>query len=139
MLIDTNVVSELFRPEPEPNVLLWFQARPRASVFLCAVTRFELLVGVLGLPHGKRRARLLDSLNQILESEFHTPCLPFDLNAAEVCAELVSHRARVGLPIKLEDAQIAAIALVNGLPLATRNVKDFARLPGLEVLNPWAA
>ncbi|MDP1822424.1 MAG: type II toxin-antitoxin system VapC family toxin [Archangium sp.] len=137
MLLDTNVVSELFRPDPEPNVLLWFQARARESVFLCAVTRSELLVGVMGLPHGKRRAGLLKSLGDILDAEFRTPCLPFDLNAAELCAELVSHRKRIGKPIAIEDAQIAAIALVHGLPVVTRNVSDFQRLPGLEVINPW--
>ena len=56
MLLDTNVVSELMRPDPEPDVLLWLQARSTESVFLCAVTRFELLVGVMGLPIGKRRS-----------------------------------------------------------------------------------
>jgi predicted nucleic acid-binding protein len=139
MLLDTNVVSELMRPEPDPNVLLWLQARARQSVFLCAVTHFELLEGVMSLPQGKRRAGLLRSLTDILDAEFRTPCLPFDQRAAEICAEVVSHRSRVGHRIQLEDAQIASIALVHGLAVVTRNVKDFAKIPALEVLNPWDA
>ena len=139
MLLDTNVVSELYRPVPDPNVLRWLQAPERQPFFLCSVTRFELLVGVMALPIGKRRSGLLKSLNHILDTQFMTPCLPFDLNAAEICAELVSHRQRLGAKIATEDAQIASIAIVNGLSLATRNVRDFDRLPGLEVINPWEA
>ncbi len=139
MLLDTNVISELMRPEPDPSVLLWFQVRPRESVSLCSVTRFELFAGVMALPVGRRRTSLLKSLGDILDAEFRTPCLPFDRNAAEVCAEIVTHRQRMGAPMDLGDAQIAAIALVNGLPLVSRNVKDFARVPGLEVINPWDA
>lgn len=139
MLLDTNVVSEIMRRDPDPNVLLWLQARARESLYLCAVTHFELLEGVMALPQGKRRAGLLESLSGILDAEFRTPCLPFDRHAAEICAEIMSHRRRVGARISLEDAQIASIALVHGLPLVTRNVKDFARIPALEVLNPWDA
>ena len=125
------------RAEPEPNVLLWIQARE--SLYLCAVTHLELWEGVMALPQGNRRTGLLRSLSGILEAEFRTPCLPFDRNAAEICAEIMSHRRRVGAPIQLEDAQIASIALVHGLALVTRNVKDFARIPGLEIINPWDA
>ena len=137
MLLDTNVVSELCRPVPDPNVLRWLQTYERQPFFLCSVTRFELLVGVMALPNGKRRSGLLKSLNDIIDAQFKTACLPFDLNAAEICAELVNHRKRLGVRIAIEDAQIAATAIASGLPLATRNVRDFERLPGLEVMNPW--
>jgi hypothetical protein len=64
-------------------------------------------------------------------------CLPFDFEAAKDYALIVADRNRPGSPVRVEDAQIAAIARTGGLTLATRNIKDFAGIQGLETVNPW--
>ncbi len=132
MILDTNVISELMRPAPAPAVLEWF-LEPR-ELYVTAVTRSELLLGVALLPAGKRRSRLTSVLLEMFDTHFAGRCLSFDSAAADVFAELRALRA----PISTEDAQIAAIALVHGLPLVTRNVKDFARISGLSLINPWS-
>jgi predicted nucleic acid-binding protein len=134
MLLDTNVISELLRPAPSPAVLSWLR-EPRA-LYLSAVTRTELLLGV-ALPAGRRRTRLDALLHETFDERFAGRCLPFDSAAADFCAFLRAHRLRAGLPISTEDAQLAAIALAQELPLVTRNTRDFRGIPGLEVINPW--
>lgn len=72
-------------------------------------------------------------------AEFHGRCLAFDEQAASRYAALVSARMRAGLPIGVEDAQIAATALAGGFVMATRNVRDFAGIDGLSVVDPFTA
>lgn len=74
---------------------------------------------------------------QMFTLDFHGPCLAFDSVAAKCYAVLVAHRVAQGLPISTEDGQIAAIALANGLVLATRNTRDFENINGLKQVNPW--
>ncbi len=74
---------------------------------------------------------------QMFTLDFHGPCLAFDSVAAKCHAVLVAHRVAQGLPISTEDGQIAAIALANGLVLATRNTRDFENINGLKQANPW--
>lgn len=136
MILDTNVISELMRPAPAPAVLEWF-LEPR-ELYVTAVTRGELLLGVALLPAGKRRSRLTSVLLEMFDTHFAGRCLSFDSAAADVFAELRAQRARQGDPMSTEDAQIAAIALAHGLPLVTRNVKDFTRISGLSLINPWS-
>ena len=69
--------------------------------------------------------------------EFSGRCLPFDCVASSRYAKLVAERSRIGAPVSVEDAQIAAISLTNGMSLATRNTKDFEAIKGLTVINPW--
>ena len=71
--------------------------------------------------------------------EFAGRCLLFDESAATRYAGIVALRTRLGRPISVEDAQIAAVALAHGLVLATRNTRDFELIEGLSVVNPWLA
>jgi len=138
ILLDTNVLSELMRPRPEPKVLDWFAAQGAQTRFvISAITQAEVLLGIALLPAGKKRTALAGVAQAMFEQEFHGLNLPFDEHAAPVYAGIVAQRSRSGAPISVEDAQIAAIALHHRLPLATRNIKDFARLPGLETIDPW--
>jgi predicted nucleic acid-binding protein len=82
---------------------------------------------------------LTELTDQMLEKEFSEKCLPFDYQAAGEYATIVSSLSRQGRSITVEDAQIAAIATVAGLDLATRNTKDFQGLESLKVVNPWKA
>lgn len=138
VLLDTNVLSELMRPRPEAQVLAWFARQPEGSFYVSAITRAEILLGIALLPAGKRRHALAQAAEQMFAEDFAARCLPFDADAAAEYALLVATRSQRGRAISTEDGQIAATALSNGLPLATRNTKDFADIAGLILLNPWA-
>jgi len=139
ILLDTNVLSELMRPMPDPNVVRWLDAWPEWDVWISAVTVAEIRFGILLLPAGKRKELLADLAEQMFLEDFSDRCLPFDCEAAVEYALIVTERNRQGRPISIEDAQIAAIAGTAGLTLATRNTKDFSGIKGLKLVDPWAA
>ncbi|MDD5242264.1 MAG: type II toxin-antitoxin system VapC family toxin [Sulfuricella sp.] len=138
ILLDTNVLSELMRTKPATDVLDWFERQKDASFFICAITRAEILLGIALLPAGKRRDNLATTAEQMFAEDFAGRSLPFDNGCATEYAVLVAARTRQGRSISTEDAQIAAVALVNGMALATRNGKDFKGIEGLTVISPWA-
>jgi toxin FitB len=140
ILLDTNVLSELMRPRPDAQVLAWFAAQsPQTRFVVSAITQAEILLGIALLPTGKKRTALAAAAQAMFEQDFHGLSLSFDEHAAPAYAAIVALRSRKGAPISVEDAQIAAIATHHRVPLATRNTKDFAHVPGLVVLNPWDA
>lgn len=138
ILLDTNILSELMRPAPEPAVEQWLAAQPDASVFISAITEAELRYGAALLPTGKRRTALVAEIEAMLEEIFGGRILPFDSSAAQAFAVLASERRQAGRPISQADAQVAAVARSRGASLATRNVEDFEGC-GIEVINPWTA
>jgi len=139
MVFDTNVLSELMRPQPAAQVMAWFEDKAESDFFITAVTRAEILLGIAVLPSGRRKESLASSANEMFLQDFPGRCLPFDERAADCYAMVVAERVRAGRPVSTEDAQIAAIAITNGLPLVTRNAKDFDHIAGLTVINPWSA
>ena len=136
ILLDTNVVSELMKAVPAPQVVAWVDAAPAAGLFISAVTQAELLYGIALLPDGKRRDALANTARIAFDTLFHGRILPFDSDAAEAFAILAKERRFSGRPIAQADAQIAAIARSRGAVLATRNVPDFEGC-GFDVVNPW--
>lgn len=137
ILLDTNVLSELMRPAPNQTVLAWLNRHTDEGLFVGAITEAEILRGIALLPDGKRRAAIAEIAEAMFAEDFADRCLPFDSPSAKRYAELVAHRARIGRPISVEDAQIAAIALSHSLTLATRNTRDFEDIANLAVANPW--
>lgn len=138
IVLDTNVVSELMRPAPNPAVLAWVDAQPDRDLWLCSVAVSELLFGLARLPPGARRAQLTQAFEAMLTEDFSGRVLAFDLPAAVVYADLVAKRERDGQPVAMADAQIAATCLAHGTQLATRNVRHFEGL-GFAWVNPWLA
>jgi predicted nucleic acid-binding protein len=138
IVLDTNVVSELMRPEPNPAVLAWVDAQSDRDLWLCSVVVSELLYGLARLPMGSRRAQLTQAFEAMLAEDFAGRVLAFDLPAAVVYADLVSTREQQGQPLAMADSQIAATCLAHGARLATRNVRDFEGL-GLSWVNPWTS
>lgn len=138
IILDTNVVSELMRPTPEPGVLAWLDGQPPDALWLTAVSVAELMFGVVRLPDGSRKRRIAQALAAVLAEDFADRVFAFDVLAAANYAELVAARQRLGRPIAMADAQIAAICQQHGATLATRNQKDFEDL-GLTLVNPWSA
>lgn len=137
ILLDTNVLSELMRPNPNNGVVTWIDALSDDDVWISAITVGEVRLGLALLPEGRRKQTLIGLAEEMFQEEFFEKCLPFDYQAAEVYAQIVSSRSRQGRPIAVEDAQIAAIALSVDLELATRNVKDFLGIEELKLVNPW--
>jgi predicted nucleic acid-binding protein len=132
-LVDTNVLSELRRREPNANVVRWVESRPAGTLFLCVLTLGELRKGIEALAEGARKRRLLDWLEVELPTFFARRVLPVDARVADRWGHLA---ARAGRPLPAIDSLPAATALTHGLMLVTRNLGDF-QYPGLAVIDPW--
>jgi len=137
ILLDTNVVSELMRPAPDRHLVAWVDAQPASDLWVSAITVGEIRLGIAVLPAGQRQARLVQLADTMFQEDFSGRCLPYNLRAATEFAEIVAARTRLGRPISVEDAQIAAIARAGKLILATRNTKDFGDIDDVAVVNPW--
>lgn len=135
IVLDTNVVSELMRPEPAPQVARWVRDRDRRELRTTAVTLAEVRYGIARLPDGRRKQVLLAAADDIFAA-FEDQVLPVDTAAAEQYAVIASSRERAGKPIAGFDALIAAVCRSRGAALATRNVPDFDGV-GIEVIDPW--
>ena len=136
IVLDTNVISELFLLRPSSAVESWVADQPTALLFTTTVTEAEILYGARLLPDGKRRRDLLAAIEPIFWEDFAGRVLPFDREAADAYATLAVERRQSGRPISQFDAQIAGIALSRGAAVATRNVADFEGI-GLTIIDPW--
>ena len=136
LILDTNVISELFKPAPAPQVSRWVAALPGDALFTTAITRGELLFGVHRMPKSKRKTRLLQGITRIFQQRLAEHVLPYDSAAADAHAALAAARLAQGRPMSQSDAMIAGIALSRKSTLATRNTKDFETC-GLALVNPW--
>ena len=137
IVLDTNIVSELMHVEPDPAVVSWLDAQQASTLYITAVTAAELLFDVERIPSDKRRGRIASAIADMLEDDFAGRVLPFDVLSSLEYSRVVAHREKLGHPIGMVDAMIAAIALSAGASLfATRNTKDFTDT-GLPLINPW--
>ena len=136
IILDTNVISELARQVPDAGVLTWLDSLETSTVATTAVTAAELRYGVARLPDGHRKQELTLVIRGILTEDFHGRVLPFDERASARYAEIVAGRERIGRPIGVADAQIAAICDDSDATLATRNIADFEET-GIELIDPW--
>lgn len=136
ILLDTNVLSELMKSAPETGVLEWIDTLPASECYISAITKAEIELGIALLPDGKRKSSLKTAAGLMFD-EFLDRCLSFNSTAASRYAEIVAGRTRIGRPVSVEDAQIAAIALTQKMSLATRNTSDFEFIEGLALINPW--
>ena len=137
IVLDTNVVSELMRPDPTSNVVDWVAGQAAPNLYLSTISEAELRYGVEILPAGERRNRLLEEVEGMLREDFAGRILPFDSAASQAYAVIAAARRAAGRPINHADCQIAAIARCRGASVATRDVDDFEG-SGIEVINPWA-
>ncbi len=132
-LIDTNVLSELRRKQPDPNVAAWMQVRPRPSLFLSVLTLGEIRKGLERVEDAKRKQALLDWLEVELPHYFVGRLLDIDAATADRWGRLM---AQAGRPLPAIDGLLAATALQHDLTLVTRNSKDFVDV-GVRLINPW--
>lgn len=137
ILLDTNVVSEALKPEPNPSVRAWLDAQAAETLFLSSVTVAELLFGVGVLPEGKRKDGLAALIDGMLDL-FGSRILPFDADAARHYADIAVKARAAGRGFPTPDGYIAAIAAAHGFAVASRDTSAFDAA-GLQVIDPWKA
>lgn len=138
ILVDTNVVSEPLRGNPEPCVADWLDAQALETLYLSAITVAELRFGIYALPNGRRRDRLQDHLERQMLPLFAGRVLVFDLPASQTYAELMARARSAGQAISVSDGYIAATAAANAMIVATRDTAPF-EAAGLKTIDPWTA
>lgn len=136
ILLDTNVVSEAIKPEPNPSVLAWLDAQVPETLFLSSITLAELLFGIGALPDGRRKSMLTARIDGLMD-QFPGRILHFDTAAARRYAELAVKARAAGRGFPTPDGYIAAIAAAHGFAVASRDTSAF-RAAGLTVIDPWA-
>ena len=136
IILDTNVLSELMRPQPSEAVVAWVDAQPSDDLFISAITMAEILHGIERLPAGKRKDQLHVIAQALFDEDFADRVLPFDAHTAPRYAVWVATSQASGKSVSLADAQIAATCIAHQASLATRNVKDFSQ-GTLNLINPW--
>ncbi|MDP3176584.1 MAG: type II toxin-antitoxin system VapC family toxin [Spirochaetaceae bacterium] len=138
-LLDTNIISEMAKPQPDANVIERI-SRHDGHMGVPALVWHELLYGVARLPEGKRRASLRSFLYEIVSPNF--PVVPYDEHAAFIHAAARQLQVERGKTAAFVDSQIAAIAVANNLILVTRNGFDSDGFTGLMredwFSQPWA-
>ncbi|MBS1856949.1 MAG: type II toxin-antitoxin system VapC family toxin [Acidobacteria bacterium] len=135
-LLDTNVISELIKPEPDGNVLRWISEADEALLFLSVLTLGEIRNGIEKLNPGKRRGRLESWLAVDLRLRFQERILTIDEGIAQRWGALSAMTAKKGRPVPVIDGLLAATALHHDLMLVTRDDVDVSGT-GVPVVNPW--
>lgn len=138
IVIDTNVISELWKVDPSPNMLAWIDAQAVETLYLSAITVAELRYGLATMPEGKRRRIFQQRLENEVLPTFAGRVLPFDLDAAQAYADLMARARSGGTAIGKADGYIAATAAARGLMVATRDTGPFEAAE-LNTVNPWEA
>lgn len=138
ILVDTNVISEPWKPSPDVRVLEWIDAQAINTLYVSAITVAELRFGIATLPCGQRRETLHRRLEQEVLPLFEDRILAFDLDASRAYAELMAQAKAAGKAIGKADGYIAATAAARGFMVATRDISPF-EAAGLTIVNPWEA
>jgi predicted nucleic acid-binding protein len=136
-LLDTNVISEWTKPQPNIHVIEWLAAVDEDRVFLSVITLAEIRYGIERMPVGSKRSSLSAWLENDLPLRFEGRILTVDAAVADACGRIMYQKARRGKTPTVADSLLAATAQVHQLSLVSRNIKDFEGLD-LALLNPWA-
>jgi predicted nucleic acid-binding protein len=138
ILLDTNVISELVRPLPDPAVLSFVSRQAPDAVFTAAICEAEIHYGLARLPPGRRRDDLTARITAFFATGFPARVLRFDSACAVLYGKIRADREAAGMPISVEDGMIAATARAHGAMVVTRNLTDF-RDCGIDIVSPWHA
>ena len=136
-LIDTCVISEIIKPYPNKLLIEWIESIQSERLFLSVLTIGEIRKGISKLPNSKRKEKLSEWLNTLLE-DYQDRIIPIDLTIAENWGETQGLAEKKGVPISTIDGLIGAIARTHNLILVTRNEDDFINC-NVSLLNPWKA
>ena len=136
ILLDTNVLSEPMRPSPNERVISWLDQQIVTDLFICSITKAEIELGIALLPESKKKQSLFAAAQDVFKN-FSDRCMAFGATEASIYAELIAATRKKGSTMSVEDAMIAAVAISNDFTLVTRNIKDFASITALPLLNPF--
>ena len=134
-LLDTNVISEQTKPQPNSGVLDWLEHHSVSHTYLSVITLGEIEQGILSLGNTKR-ARAYRVWLENLEQEFNGHILEIDRLIEKNWAEITSRTIQIGNTLGYADSLIAATALTHHLTIVTRNVADFQSITK-KLINPW--
>jgi predicted nucleic acid-binding protein len=137
-LLDTNVVSEAIKPQPDERALAWLEAQRGSSGYLSVLTLGEIEQGIIRSRSPRKAERLRQWLEAELRPRFQGRTLVIDAQVMKTWGRITGRALQSGSPVSYPDSLLAATAVTHGLTLVTRNTKDVAALP-VEVLNPWEA
>ena len=135
-LLDTNVVSESIKPNPNPGLTVWLEEVDEDRAFLSVITLTELRYGIDRLPSGKRRRRLEKWATNELPMRFEGRILAVDPAIADLCGRIIARSETIGRRMEVMDAFIAATAAIHQLTVVTHNVSHFESILK-DVLDPW--
>jgi hypothetical protein len=138
IVLDTNLLSEAVRPQPDEAVMRWLRFAPGDDLFTTAIAEAEKRYGAARLSAGRNRKEREAQIDHIFTVRFAGSVLPFDTRAAQVFPNVILSMQKQGRSYSFPDAQIAAIALARGAAIATRNVVRFEHT-GVKIINPWTA
>jgi toxin FitB len=136
IILDTNVVSVMMRPETAPPVLDWLDTQPIESIWTTAITLFEIRYGLSVLVEGHRRRALEDNFERVLQEGLAERVSNFDTAAPMMAGDVMARMRQQGWGIELRDLQIAGIVAARRATLATGNIKHFTHA-GIQLINPW--
>jgi predicted nucleic acid-binding protein len=136
ILLDTNVISEPLKPVPDPRVMAWLDLQIIETFYLPTIALAEILTGIEGMPHGKRRQTAENTARNVFQSLIGPRYLSFDQQAAETHPVLRIKAQQRGVIVSFADCQIAAIASVHNLTVATRDTAPFLAMD-VPTINPW--
>lgn len=131
-LVDANVLSEPTKQTPAPKVVEWLTTN-EGDLVVDSIVLGELRVGILSLPRGRKREKLEEWFEAVVET---IECIPWDASVSRRWAALVVDLRRKGVSVPLLDGMIAATALEHNLTIATRNTRDFKKT-GVKTVNPF--
>lgn len=137
IVLDTNVLSELIKPIPTPQVLRWVDDQDSAELTITSITTAELRAGVAVLPPGRRKQTIGRQIERLINDVFGGYVLPFDSSSSSHYADIVATGRRRGRTMSALDVQIAAMCRQHDATLATRNIADFEALK-VPLVNPWS-
>ncbi len=137
ILLDTNVISEPWLPQPSKSVMDWLNSQAIQDLYICTPVLAELRFGIERLAEGARKARLNSASERLVNEVYRGRILNFDTASALHFGIITAKREQMGRRMEPLDAQIAAIALAHQMTLVTRDTTDFRDI-GLELIDPFA-
>jgi len=137
-LLDTNVVSEWIRPQPNPNLVAWLDEVDEDRLHVSVATFAEIRHGIELMAPGRRRQALMRWLDEELADRFADRILPIDRAVAESWGVVMARASASGTSLATMDGFLAATAAIHNLTLVTRDATDF-RGAGVPIFNPWEA
>ncbi|MBX3515549.1 MAG: type II toxin-antitoxin system VapC family toxin [Rhodospirillales bacterium] len=136
IILDTNVLSAVMQRVADPVIVAWLDRQPPQSLWLTAITVFEVAFGLHLLAPGRRRDQLEDAFRRAIDDDFEGRVLSFDGDAARESALIAARQRQAGRTVEIRDVQIAGIAAARGASVATRNTRHF-EATGIQLINPW--